>query len=81
MVNAFRYVVDDRLYTAFSQFLRLENGRKIFGITCPDFGDNGFEIIETGVQGTPYQPTETNCLNPFSQTVVQWFSDFKLLSD
>ncbi|HEY4965003.1 MAG TPA: hypothetical protein VII28_01325 [Puia sp.] len=81
MVNAFRYVVDDRLYTAFSQLLRLQNGKKVFEINCPDFVDNGFEIIETGMYGSPYQPTEPNFLDPFSQTLTQWFSDFKLLSD
>ena len=81
MVNAFRYVVDDQLYTAYSQLLRLQDGRKVFGISCPDFNDNNFEIIETGVHESPYQPTESNYLNPFSKTLIQWFSDFKLLSD
>ena len=81
MGNAFRYVVDDQLYYAYSQLLRVQNGRKVFGITCPDCSDNNFEIIETGLQGSPYQPTESNYLNPFSKTLIQWFSDFKLLSD
>lgn len=81
MVNAFRYVVDDNLYTAFARLLRMQNGRKVFEIICPDFSDNSFEVIETGVCGAPYQPTDSNFLNPFSQTLTQWFSDFKLLSE
>jgi len=81
MVNAFRYVVDDNLYTAYSEFLRLQNNRKVFGITCPDFSENNFEIIETGIHEAPYQPTQSIYLNPFSQIITQWFSDFKLLSE
>jgi len=81
MVNAFRYVMNGKLYTALAQPLRLQNGKKVFGIICPDFTDKGFEIIETGVSGLRYQPTETNCSNPFSQILTQWFSDYKLLSE
>jgi hypothetical protein len=81
MVNAFRYVVDDNLYTAFSQLLRLQNGRKVFGINCPDFSENCFEIIETDLPGAAYQPIQSDYLSPFSKTIIQWFSDYKLLSE
>jgi hypothetical protein len=81
MVNEFRYVVDDNLYTAFTRLLRLQNGRKVFEIICPDFSENSFEVIETGISGAPYKPTESNNINPFSQTLIQWFSDYKLLSE
>jgi hypothetical protein len=81
MEDAFRYVVDNKLYTAFARLSRLQNGRKVFEIICPDFSENGFEVIETGVYGAPYQPMESNYLNPFSQTLTLWFSDYKLLSE
>ena len=80
MVNAFRYVLDGNLYTAFSEFVRLENGQKVFEITCPDFSDAIFEFVETGVHELPYRPKKSNCFDPFSQILVQWFSDFRLLS-
>ena len=81
MVNAFRYVFDGNLYTAFSEPAGLENGRKVFIITCPDFKDKVFEFVETGVNEARYQPKEANCLTPFSQMLLQWFSDFKLHSN
>lgn len=81
MVNAFRYVIDNNLYTAYSQFLRLQDNRKVFGITCPDFGEKNFEIIESGLPGEPYQPAESFVIDPFSRILTQWFSDYKLLSE
>jgi hypothetical protein len=81
MVNAFRYVVEDNLYTAYSELLRLQNGREVFEIICPDFNDKRLLIIETGIPGAPYQPAESIYINPFSEIITQWFSDYKLLSE
>ncbi len=81
MINAFRYVIDNNLYTAYSQLLRLQNDRKVFGITCPDFGEKNFEIIETGNPGEPYLPAESFVIDTFAKILTQWFSDYKLLSE
>ena len=81
MASPFRYVFDDNLYIGFSEPMPLENGKKVFGIVCPDFIDNYFEVIETGNPKFPYLTKETNLFNPFSQSVLTWFSDFKLLFD
>ena len=81
MASPFRYVYDDNLYLGFSTEMPLENGKKVFGIICPDFIDNYFEVIETGNPKSPYLPKALNLFNPFSQSVIPWFSDFKLLFD
>jgi hypothetical protein len=81
MANPFRYVIDNTLYIGFSQPMPLDDGRKVFGITCPDFVDNYFEVIETGNHSSPYLPRTSFYINPFSQKVLEWFSDYKLLFD
>ena len=79
MAHPFRYVFEDCLYVGFSQPLPLVDGRKAFGITYPDFAENYFEIIETGDKSSPYRPKSSFHFNPFSQAVIEWFSDHKLL--
>ena len=79
MTNPFRYVIGDILYTGFSQPLSLHHGRKVFGIVCPDFVDNYFEVIETGDRILPYLPRASCYINPFSQKVLEWFCDHKLI--
>jgi hypothetical protein len=79
MADYFRYVFEDNLYTGISKSLALENGRKVYGITCPDFNDSYFEVVETGNHSSPYLPRPFLYLNPFSQQVLGWFSDYKLL--
>jgi len=79
MADYFRYVFEDNLYTGVSQSMALENGRKVYGITCPDFIDSYFEVVETGNRSLPYHPRSAYCFNPFSQKVLEWFSDFRLL--
>ena len=81
MLSTFRYVFEDNLYMALSQVLPLENGKKVFKIICPDFIDKNFEVIETGNQYSPYEPKSSNYNNPFSQTIIEWFSDSKLIFD
>jgi hypothetical protein len=81
MASPFRYVFDDNLYLGFSEPMPLENGKKVFGIICPDFIDNYFEVIETGNPKSRYLPRATNCFDPFTQKVIEWFSDNKLLFD
>ena len=66
---------------ALSQDMPLEGGKRVFGIICPDFEGKYFEVIETGNQCSRYELKASNCLNPFSQTVIGWFSDSKLLFD
>jgi hypothetical protein len=78
MAQPFRYVFEDSLYLGFSQAMPLDDGRKVFGITCPDF-DSYFEVIETGNQRSPYLPKASQYVNPFSQKVLEWFCDYKLL--
>jgi hypothetical protein len=79
MAHPFRYVYEDCLYLGFSQAMPLDDGRKVFGITCPDFVENYFEIIETGNPNSPYLPKTINYFNPFSEVVITWFNDDKLL--
>jgi hypothetical protein len=79
MLDPFRYVFEDSLYFGFSEVIKLEAGRKVFGIICPDF-NNYFEIIETGNQRSPYQPRVSQ-LNPFSEKVLEWFCDHQIIYD
>ena len=82
MASPFRYVFEDTLYLGFSEPLPLaDGGRKCFGITCPDFAGNYFEVVETGNQNSPYLHKESSHVNPFSQKVLEWFTDHKLLYD
>ena len=81
MAHPFRYVFEDCLYLGFSEPLPLaDGGRKIFRITCPDFSSH-FEIVETGNPDSPYLHRESSYVNPFSQKVLEWFTDDKLLFD
>jgi hypothetical protein len=84
MANAFRYVFDDRLYSGYSQTLPPEDGKQVYRIffpeqagRCKDF----LEVIETGEQNIRYKPKFEKDNNQFYQEVINWFSDFKLLSD
>ena len=79
MLNTFRYVFDDNLYMGLSQAMPNENGKKVFEIICPDFNNKYFEVIETGNHCSPYELKASDCVNPFSQTVIGWFSDSRLL--
>jgi len=79
MLNTFRYVFDHNLYMGLSKDMPHENGKKVFEIICPDFNNKDFEVIETGDQDSPYELKASNCANPFSQTVIGWFSDSRLL--
>jgi hypothetical protein len=81
MASPFRYVFEDCLYLGFSQAMPLDDGKKFFGITCPDFVENYFEVVETGDKSSPYLPKSPVYFNPFSQAVIEWFSDHKLLWD
>jgi hypothetical protein len=60
-----------------------ENGRKIFRISYPEhtglFGDF-FEIVETGDHQFPFKCKTPNELGSFYGQILQWFSDYKLLS-
>jgi len=79
MVRAFRYVLNENLLEAFSQSMPLESGKKVFRIICPDISEMYFEVIETGVRNMPYQFKSSKYFYPFSQTIIEWFSDNKLL--
>jgi hypothetical protein len=81
MASPFRYVFDDNLYLGFSEPMPLEKGKKVFGIICPDFIDDYFEVVETDNPGLPYMPKTLHFFNPFSTEVIAWFSDYKLLLD
>jgi|GEM_PF-1299325 hypothetical protein len=84
MVNAFRYVFDDNLYNGYSQPLPLENGKKVYRIFFPEqtgqYGDF-FDVIETGEHTSPYRPRISKTFDQFYKTVIDWFSDYKLLSE
>ncbi len=81
MTHPFRYVFEDCLYFGFSQPMPSDDGRKVFGISCPDFLGTYFEVIETGNRSSPYLPRASFPFDPFTQEVLEWFSDYKLLSD
>lgn len=81
MAHPFRYVFEDCLYFGFSQPMPLDDRRKVFGITCPDFLGSYFEVIETGNRGSPFLPKASFHFDPFVQEVLEWFSDYRLLSD
>jgi len=59
----------------------LDEGGKVFGISCPDFLGSYFEVIETGNPSSPYLPRGAFHFDPFAKEVLEWFSDYKLLSD
>jgi hypothetical protein len=84
MANTFRYVFDDRLYCGYSQALPSEEGKKVYRIFFPEqagrFGDF-FEVIETGDDTIRYKSKFPKDNDQFYQEVINWFSDYKLLSD
>jgi hypothetical protein len=72
------------LYEAYSQPIPSVDGRKVFRITYPEHADqfgDFFEVIETGNHTSPYKPRDLKSYNIFYLTVLDWFSDYKLLSD
>jgi hypothetical protein len=83
MANAFRYVFGNNLYSGYWQCMPRENGRRVFRISYPEhanqFGDF-IEIIETGDHDLPYQPKVPKDPDQFYSSIIQWFSDNKLLS-
>jgi hypothetical protein len=84
MVNVFRYVFDDHLYNGYSQPMPLEKGRRVFSICCPEYTDqfgDFFDVIETGEHHFSFKPKTSNMLYAFYQIIINWFSDYKLLSD
>jgi hypothetical protein len=83
MANSFRYVVTGNLYNGSWQPMPPENGRKIFRISCPEHaGQLGdfFEVVETGDHFLPYKSKTPKEFGPFYYRIIQWFSDYKLLS-
>jgi hypothetical protein len=84
MENTFRYVFNDRLFEGYSQPMPFENGRRVYRIFYPEhtdqFGDF-FEVIETGDLQSPFEPKTIKTVGLFYRTVIDWFSDYRLLSD
>jgi hypothetical protein len=84
MVNAFRYVINDNLYEGYSQPMPLECGKRVFRIYYPDHTDqidDFFEVIETGDHSSPYKLKIPESFNPFYRTVIDWFADYRILTD
>jgi hypothetical protein len=84
MDGFFHYVYDSRLFVAFRQMIRQEDGRRIYRITYPQHAHQYgayVDILETRNPDYPWvRLSDKPFDNGFFRSLIEWFSDHMLLT-